>query len=134
MKRISKNALSSIVSILLLLLIMIGATFSVFTFYKSFSSKYSADLETQINLEKYIDLKYIESNQLYYSNSYSSEITFENLSIIGEDCSLSGILLEGSNNLSLTGCTITSLGTSLQIIISSNEKIYSEHILFKDNY
>ena len=134
MKRISKNALSSIVSILLLLLIMIGATFSVFTFYKSFSSKYSADLETQINLEKYIDLKYIESNQLYYSNSYSSEITFENLSIIGEDCSLSGILLEGSNNLSLTGCTITSLGTSLQIIISSNEKIYSENILFKDNY
>lgn len=132
--KLNHKAMSSIVSVILLLVVMVVASFITFNFYKSLSSSYSADIEDQISLEKYIDFAYIESNTLYYSNSHKYDIEFDNLSLIGEDCSYSGILEIGSHNFSLSGCTISTTDLSIQILFRSNGIAYSEYVVFKDNY
>jgi hypothetical protein len=130
----TRKGISSVVSVILLLSVMVSATFIIFNFYKSLESSYSSEIETSVNLEKYIEFEYIDSNKLFYSNAYKYDITFENLTFGIEECSISGSLISGKGNISFSSCSLTLSEKSIQVVLSYNNRLYSEYVLVKDNY
>ncbi len=130
-----KKGLSSIVGVLLLLSMMLVATFLVFNFYKSDSTQRISDLESQEDLDSFIDFLYIESNQLYYQNTYDIEIEFSELEIIEESCLISsGTLLVGEHAISLGSCILSNSSGIYTVVLEYGVEILSESIINKDFY
>lgn len=130
-----KKGLSSIVGVLLLLSMMLVATFLVFNFYKSDSTQRISNLESQEDLDSFIDFLYIESNQLYYQNTYDIEIEFSELEIIGESCLISsGTLLVGEHAISLGACSLSNSSGIYIVVLEYGVEILSESIINKDFY
>ena len=130
-----KKGLSSIVGVLLLLSMMLVATFLVFNFYKSDSTQRISNLESQEDLDSFIDFLYIDSNQLHYQNTYDVEIEFSELEIIGESCLVSsGTLLVGTHTISLGSCTLSNSSGFYSVVLEYGVEILSESIINKDFY
>jgi hypothetical protein len=130
----SQKGFTSVISVILLLFIMIIATVALFNFYKSTSSEYKADIESQVNSDHFINFNYIESDILYYENSYDLSIGYENIKIDGETCVSSNFFEVGMNSLSLSSCSISTLKGYVQVTVTFESLVYSEYVLFKDNY
>ncbi len=131
-----KKALSSIIGILLLLIIMILATFALFNFYKSSSSQLQSELEEDLDIEEDIDLLWIEGGILYYENTLQQEIVFQSISIYEESslCNIPLTFLPGKGSHSITSCVLSNSAGSYTIIMKHRSDFFVESVINRDFY
>ena len=125
-----KKAISPVIATALLIVVAVVAVVSFQTWFGTFSSKIFSDTETQSsNSVGNTQIDQLIGNSLYFNNANTENITLNSIKINGVDCNITtSNLTSGINELNVTSCLGDINNSNPEIVVYTNNKIYSKKI------
>lgn len=129
-----KKAISPVIATALLIVVAVVAVVTFQTWFGTFSSKIFTDTETQSsNSVGNTQIDQLIGNTLYFNNANTKNITVNSIKINGIDCNITtSNLTSGINELNVTSCLGDINNSNPEIVVYTNDKIYSEKIYIKN--
>lgn len=127
-----KKTISPIVGISLLLVVSTVAVMGFQNWYSGFQSELNVDVEQRsTNTAEGINIEFISSDgQAYITNSYSENISLDEIKVGDVDCSINYNLSPGVNIISIKSCLEEQKISEIRIV--TNEGLYTKKIFTGD--
>jgi hypothetical protein len=116
-----KKAISSIISILLLMAFMIIIVIGFQVNLNDLFSSIESDLEVKI-IENEVEISKIENSILFLENNFKNNLNISYILINSVKCDKSQILISGNNTINISSCLMGYNSLDLvEIVLISNE-------------
>jgi flagellin-like protein len=124
---VNKKAISPVVATILLLVVAVVAVVGFQTWYQTYQSGVTADVEKKSDTGVTISVERLENNTVYLKNSESTDISASALKINGNQCNGSFIITPGVKGygFNTTNCPLKK-GDTVDVVIITDDGIFQE--------
>jgi formylglycine-generating enzyme required for sulfatase activity len=129
----SNKAISPVVAIALLLVVAVVAVVGFQVWFNTYSSSLFSDVEGQSSSGTFNTMiKTVIGSSLYFNNGFSN-LTITDIKVDGTSCNISGSYGSGLTEIDLGNCTLNAITSVPEVVIYTDEGIFSKKIFLKDS-
>lgn len=128
--KFGKKAIGPVVAVALLLVVSVSSVVMFQGWFQTFQSGMFADME-KANINS-IEILYLDANNVFIKNSNSQNVSFSDIKISSQSCSVNGTIMPNQmNEISLNNCTSgMSIGPKTVVLIT-DVGVYTKTLMLK---
>ena len=124
----NRKGISPVVATALLIVVAVGALVGFQTWFSQYSSQVYTDTEKKSTVGA-SSIEKVSGKNLYFNHNSNNNLSISSVEIDGKDCSVNTSLTKGINKIPLDTNCINNISGKAEIVVHTNDKIYSEFFL-----